>query len=270
MKYKKIFDFTKVPLVLIKRLIFKKKVKSDIRDLIYINYNICNKEVVSYGIEFKEFILALKEKPNYLLVIEGNYWGSGFDFNTRCQYSDKADLNEFIEENVYSYGDFCWVDFEDEENLNKLKPIEVAELLYLGKLGKPINKPLFEKLSNRFVYLAHDDGWYNHTYYRNEEDYKDIIYGVINSKIKRLYNFNIDYIGDEILNKIIRLSEEGCAIDIKKLRIDKDNQLSIPIYIIGKHQDMDEVYSLCREKEVIVNYELIMDDDLWELRRQAK
>lgn len=227
----------------------------DIRDLIYLSYDNNLNRVISYGIEFKEFIQALSNRPKNILVLEG-YYGSAFDFTTNCEYCVNEDIDEFIEEDVYSYGNFSWVDFNDINNLKKLNPQEVAELFYVSKMWKPINGTYFKKLNNRFIYVAHDDGWINHTYYNNISDFKEILSNVIVSKINKMYDIKIDTISEKIMTELCKLCTNGIAIDLLRLCVDENDVIVIPIYMLGCHKDMDKVYTLSRESVVEVKFEL--------------
>lgn len=239
---------------------------SKIRDLLYMSYDNKLKRVISYGMEFNEFIRSLTSKPENVLVLQG-YYGTKFDFTTSCEYCSREDLEEFIQEDVYSYGNFSWIDFEREEALKELEPYEVAELLYLGKLWKPVNETYFKKLNNRFAYMAHDDGWVNHTYYNKIRDFKEVISGVIRDKLYRIYDFKTEEIKEHILDKIIQLCIEGCAIDLMRLEKGEGDSLSVPIFILGEYTDMDAVYTICREQEIAVDFELKYELGLWNLVR---
>jgi len=227
----------------------------EIRNLIYFNYDSDINRVISYGIEFKEFIQSLSKRPNNILVLEGNF-GSSFDFTTNCEYCISGDIDEFTKEDVYSYGNFSWIDFESVGSLKTLTPQEVAELFYIGKIWRPVTSSFFEKLNNRFVYTAHDDGWTNHTFYNNILDFQEVLGKVITSKVKEIYNLDLDLIEHNIIFKLCELSKQGIAIDFLRLSIEEDSSTVIPIYIIGKINDMDKVYTVCREEYVAVGYEL--------------
>ena len=44
----------------------------------------------------------------------------------------------------HGYGDFCWIDFEEEEALNELPSQAIAELLYLGHLKEHLKLPFYK------------------------------------------------------------------------------------------------------------------------------
>ncbi len=215
------------------------------RELIYVLLHSDEKKVVSYGIEFKEFIISLDKKVKNILVLEGNYLGAGFsgyDFNSRCEYSSLGKIDEFINEDVYQYGDFSWIDFETIEGLKALKPSEIAEILYLGKLGKPVSGFYFEKLRNRFAYISHDDGWFNMIYYHEIKEYCKMLGNLISLKIKKLYNCKVALLNYNVSDKLGELSKEGIVIDFDRfIYDDEEKRIEIPLFGIGKFGDMDKM-----------------------------
>ncbi len=232
-----------------------------IRDLMYLYYDKDKSSIRTYGIEFKEFILSLDARPDNILVLSGDYWGTDFDHNTRCNYSSFEDINNFIEENVYHYGDFVWIDFEELSNLDDLMPEEIAELYYVGMKKDTITGSYFEKLGNKFIYTGHDDGWYNNIYYNNIDDFNSVLTNIIKSKIDRLFDIKICNLNKELVEKIRDLSILGIALDIMRFNAEEDGTFIIPMYSIGNTYDMDEVYERCRDKDIEVDYELRFHDE---------
>lgn len=213
------------------------------RELIYLSYTEEEHKVISYGIEFNEFINALGKRPENILVLEGHYFGSEFNFATRCEICHKEDLDEFIAEEVYNYGDFCWLDFIDVDGLNALNPSEVAEILYLGKLQHPVNSPFFDKLGNRFAYLAHDDGWRNLIYYRDLQEYRDVLNSLICHKLKKLHGKNVNLLSNQIMDELINLSKSGLAISFDRIIEDRhEDTFEVSMYGLGRLDDMDAMY----------------------------
>ena len=70
--------------------------------------------------------------------------------------------------------------------LNELTGQEIAELLYLGHQKQHLKLPFYNKLGNRFVYLAHDDGFFNKTYYRSFKDFFHFLSEAISDKLGEL------------------------------------------------------------------------------------
>jgi hypothetical protein len=228
-----------------------KKHHQDVRDLIYIHLNQANQYVLSYGIEFEEFAAAFSESLSNLLLLKHRFDDTDYNMHTLLEYCPEDKVKKLAGEDVYSYGDFCWVDFIEEEGLNELTGQEIAELLYLGHLKQHLKLPFYNKLGNRFVYLAHDDGWFNKIYYRTFKDFFHLLSLAITNKLgkiklkksllgmrnKRMFP-NVD---KEILLSLTPFIKEGICISIQ----DADHQRSrveIPIWVIGDFANMDDMY----------------------------
>ena len=213
-----------------------------LRDIFYINASPNENTFEYYGMELREFINYLPVELNNILLLEGEYYGRGFSSNTKLEIVDKEEMDSFLNEDVYSYGNFSWVDFSQEDAVDELEPIEVAELLYLGHMFQPINSPFLKKLNNRFAYLAHDDGWYCKLYCKFNIDFKELITNKIvgmvsTSKRRKVYPFS-----EEIKEQILNLTDQGLIIDFSNV-LTNSTSIEIPIHTIGKFSNMDEMYN---------------------------
>ncbi|RAK13854.1 hypothetical protein B0I26_1464 [Anoxybacillus vitaminiphilus] len=213
-----------------------------LRDVFYINAFPETNEIIYYGMELKEFLNYAPIEINHLLLLEAEYFGRGFSSRKKFEIVDKEEMDDFLKEHVYSYGNFCWVDFNQKENVEELEPMEIAELLYLGHMFKPLKSPFFERIDNRYAYLAHDDGWYCKLYCRYLDDFKEIIANkvigmVSTSKRRKIYAFS-----EELKQVLFSLAVDGLLIDFSNT-LRSSNSIEIPIYTIGKFIDMDEMYN---------------------------
>ncbi len=210
-----------------------------LRDVFYINAFPQNKEVVYYGLEFKDFIRFLPVELRNILLLESEYYGAGYKVKYKLETVNKEEMQEFLKEDICGYGNFCWVDYNELEDVKSLEPFEVAELLYLGHMFSPVKSPFFDKLQNKYAYLAHDDGWF---YYKNYEDIAEIIGNkaidmVSTSKRRKIYPMSND-----LKIKLLSLAEEGLLLDFSNI-LKLDKSIELPIYTIGKFLDMDEMYN---------------------------
>lgn len=221
------------------------------RGVIYVHMNVVDHYVLSYGIEFHEFCQAFPSMQN-LLLLNHKFNDGNFNLHTLLEYVDSETIKKISEDDVYSYGDFCWVDFEDEEDLNRLDGQEIAELLYLSHIKTHLRLPFYRKLNNRFAYLSHDDGWFNKTYYRSFDDFYITLSESISSKLnekgeKTLFGWKkkreIPLIPVEILYPFIEDMKEGMVISIEKA-VHSRTSVEIPIWVIGDYYDMDEMYEV--------------------------
>ncbi len=204
-----------------------------VRELIYISSDPSKSCITSYGIEFNEFARSLETPLPNLLILKGEYFGD-HDPTTRCEFVRQENLDSILNAYVYGYGDFCWVDFKDVGSLDTLEPQEVAELLYLGHLFEPVSSPFFDKLQNRFAYLAHDDGWYNKFYCRDLGEFSYALRDIIPTKLRsRTRRKEIPQINADISGYLLELSQQGLLIDIDRIFRD-GRKLCISFYVIGE------------------------------------
>ncbi|KHD84243.1 hypothetical protein [Heyndrickxia ginsengihumi] len=221
------------------------------RGLIYVHTNEVNHYVLSYGIEFREFYHAFPKLTN-LLLLRHQFDSGMFNLHTLFEYVDEETVDRLVEDDVYRYGDFCWIDFEDEEGLDLLEGYEIAELLYLSHIKHHLRMPFYRKLNNRFVYLAQDDGWFNKTYYRSMDDFYKMLGDVISLRINeikgdksllfaRRKKKNLPPVPVEVLTPFITSMKEGMLISLDN-SLQTRAQIEIPVWIIGDFHDMDEMY----------------------------
>lgn len=140
------------------------------RDYIYIWNDPVNQFIVASGIEFNDIAQHLAIQSG-IILLNPSYFLPDYvkrDRKTSLSYILNEDINKLYEENVYSWGNFCWVDYTDD--LLEITDQEIAELLYIEHMGKPMNRIVLPSLRNRFLYLSHDDGWYLKLYYTSWDD----------------------------------------------------------------------------------------------------
>jgi hypothetical protein len=228
-----------------------KKSDIEIRDLIYIHYNNLEQYVISYGIEFKEFMDSNSSKLKHILLLKHQFNDADFNMHTLLEFVTHEKIERLIKDGVYDYGNFCWVDFSEVEGLNELTGQEIAELLYLGHIKQHLKSPFYQKLANRFAYLAHDDGWFNKVYYRQLDDFYELLGNTIGSKMSNLYTkktfFNLQKtrlfppISGKTFAQLLLLMKEGIVISLKD-REEFRQRIEIPIWTIGDFIDMDDMY----------------------------
>lgn len=235
-----------------------KKQVHDIRDLIYIHHNNLDQYVISYGIEFKEFISSCSTNLNYLLLLKHQFNDAEFNMHTLLEYVPKDKIAKLTNEGVYSYGNFCWLDFAEVEGLNELNGQEIAELLYLGHLKQHLKQPFYQKLSNKFAYLAHDDGWFNKIYYKDLGNFYEMLGGVIGLKLSENHTkrtiFNLrksrtfPSVPGKTLTQVSNFIREGMVISLKN-KEESRQRVEIPIWVLGDFLDMDDMYEEAMQVE---------------------
>lgn len=252
-----------------------KRYKGKINDLVYVYLNEGKQYVLSFGVEFPEFVHALHHVMNNLLILSPSFDESEFNLHTQMEYIPAKRIYRLIKSEKYKYGEFSWIDFEEVQALNELSGQELAEILYLGHMKTHLRSPFYNRLGNRFVYLSKDDGWWNKVYYRNMRDFYRMIGDVIALKagekktdkgilgIKRkqtlLPGINID-----VLLNLKQLMKEGLLFSIRDMKKTRST-LEIPLWIIGHFEYMDDMIDEYR-KAVKTRYDvkLVFDKRLKE------
>ena len=113
---------------------------------VYIKIDTNNRKVKSSGIKFNESIKGIKDKTKNILILSGDSIYSELNTDLNLEYINGKGLIEFYTEDVYSFGDFHWVDFEEEENLNNIDKLDLAKILYLNHKGIPFDTFIFKSL----------------------------------------------------------------------------------------------------------------------------
>lgn len=240
------------------------------RDVFYLNAFPAKKEIIYYGLEFREFLKYAPVKIDKMLLLKPQNYTSGRDSKTNFEIIEKKEIEVFSEEDIYEYGDFCWVDFDDRNHVEKLQPEEIAELLYLGHMFIPIKSPFFEKINNRYTYIAHDDGWFCRLYCKYFEDFQEVIANKINNNSKLTKkNENVSF-PEEIKRKLFSFATNGLLIDFGNQVID-NNTIEIPIYTIGKFTNMDNMYNDLKKHISRSNYsaKLVCKNNRWDIKNQS-
>lgn len=126
--------------------------------------------------------------------------------------------------------------------MRNLNLCEIAELLYLGHMFKPVKSPFFERIGNRYAYLAYDDGWFCRLYLRYYYDFQEILANKIIHTVSKSKRRKIYPLSEELQKQLLSLAVNGLLIDFSDVLIG-DKFIEIPIYTIGKFLDMDEMYN---------------------------
>jgi hypothetical protein len=230
---------------------FTLKRNSDIKDVIYVHLNENDRYALSSGITFDEFVSSLSESINHLLLLEHRFDDGDFNMHTMLDYVPKKRLMRLASDDVYEYGDFCWIDFEEMEGLDEIPGQVLAELLYLGHVKEPLRPPFYTYLGNQYAYLAHDDGWFNKTYYRDLNDFYRLLSQVIPMKLgstkpeknllglkkKRTY----PSVDQHLLLSLKGFMSEGMVLSLKGI-VQNRLRIELPMWVIGDFANMDDMY----------------------------
>ncbi|MBH5316840.1 hypothetical protein I6N90_03320 [Paenibacillus sp. GSMTC-2017] len=236
------------------------------KDVIYMIYNEKEQSVTSMGIKFNDFVTSLTIELNNVLLLASQYTGEDYHTDLRLEFVRKEHLIDLYKENVYDYGDFCWVDFDEITSLDNLEPQEKAELLYLEHYKKALSNPFSDKLNNKYVYLAHDDGWYNKVIYKDINEFINILRQLIPNRLS-MYKKSMERLGLDVVQQLVRLAKDGILIELYRC-IKSKNSIEIPFSIIGKILDFDDVYNNMERHKAKANSEfwLVFKNKQWAVK----
>ena len=212
----------------------------------YLYINACHsKRFIRYtGLEFWEFMRSVPSGVDRLLLLEPTVY-TGDRSKTGFVAMENERFEQLLHEDVHAYGNFTWVDYDKREHVEQLQPVEIAELLYLMHMGQPLNSPFIDRIKNRFVYLAHDDGWYGKLYCRTFEDFGEIVAGKIRFMVQCASGADCVVLPTVLQNELLDLSKDGLMMDFQNLR--SGEEMGIPLYLLGDIADADGMMNKYRQ-----------------------
>ena len=207
---------------------------------IYVKVSPENNEVLFFGIAFAEFIKYLPQPMENLMLIMG---GSSLimaetNLERGLELFEGPDLiGKLSKCDLYSLGNFCFMDYDYVGQTSDLSEEQIAELLYMGHMFKPLKSPFFEPLQNRFSYLAHDDGWYCKLYCRNLNDFIPVLLGKIMARAQMSAGTHSELIN----NNLLQLATTGLLIDLEEAICVKGKSIEVKLYTVGDYSNMDRI-----------------------------
>lgn len=214
-----------------------------LRDVFYIHANFEENYFIYYGMEFQEFIKFNPLKINNILITDGVNIANSYNRSWLLETArGQEEILELANEDIYGLGNFHWIDYKNEDELNQCSPEERAEVLYLSHFGKPLKSSFFSSIDNNFTYLAHDDGWFCKLYCKDMSTLKDIIANKIVDSVSTNKRRKIFPISEDIKDDLLDMTKKGLLIDFSNIWRDNQN-ISLNYYTIGCYEDMDEMYN---------------------------
>jgi len=141
-------------------------------------------------------------------------------------------IKKLSERNLYALGNFCFVDYNTQCKITDLSENQLAELLYLGHMFKPLVSPFFEQLQNRFVYLAHDDGYYCKLYCRELNDFIPVL-------VRKIADFRkppLPEVESSLGFQLLKQAANGVLIDLDE-SFRTETYTDVKLYSIGDYSD---------------------------------
>lgn len=212
------------------------------RNTFYINANLDERYFFYTGIEFQEFLKCCPIELNNILLLHNCFSDNHNHFWNLNAYNGKEAISELLKENIYNLGNFHWIDYNSEDNLNSCTPEEQAEVLYLSHFWKPLKTPFFDRIHNNFAYLSHDDGWYCVLYCKDVLVFKDILAGKIINTFAADKRRKILPMAEDIKDYLYSLTNKGLLIDFPNA-YQENGCIGVKFYVISKYSNMHDIYN---------------------------
>lgn len=143
------------------------------RDYLYIWHDPSEHLLFASGIEFKDISPTLSCSGG-IVLLKHECDDPEFDPNSGFDYLSGEKLSALPEEDLYSWGDFRFIDFK-QDHFPAITKQEVSELLYFEHTSTPFGAPILPSLENRFMVSIHDDGWLFKAYYSDWQNAFDLL-----------------------------------------------------------------------------------------------
>ena len=194
------------------------------------------------GISFADFVECTPVPIENILLLKGDYWGEK-SWNKFELLEGQEQIAKLMHENIYRYGDFCFVDYANHITLDELSDDEIAELLYFAHMLKPLKSPFFEALQNSFFYFAHDDGWYCKLYCKSPDIPMSVLVNRLQKSVWKTTSNNHCLLPASLVQEVHKLSIGGVLIELETSPPPADTIATICIYDVGKYTNMDTLFS---------------------------
>ncbi len=219
-----------------------------LRDVFYVNANVDEGYYEYYGMEFSEFLRYCPFPIPRILFLDPPLYFEPISKAMFMTTLDEQAIADLARQGAYDLGNFHWMNYASQEGLARCTEQEKAEILYLNHYGKPLHTAFFESVGNRFVYQAHDDGWYCRLYCKDMAVFGDIIANKIIGHFATNKRRKMHPISSEIKAALLDWAKGGLLIDFSLASVYK-NRCQINFYEIGKFTDMDDMYHNLDQKK---------------------
>lgn len=138
------------------------------RDYLYLWHDSKAHFVVLSGVHLKDIAANMRANGG-LLLLTHDYADAIHDPLSRFDYIPNSEIEKLTEQDAYSWGSICWVDYS-HQSFPVISREDTAELLYFRHTGEPYNHVVIPSLQNHFLAIGHDDGWFLQIYYTSWEE----------------------------------------------------------------------------------------------------
>lgn len=218
---------------------------------LYIYLNDADQFALFSGLTFAQFMDAIR-MPKNLLLLKHSYDDASYNMHTQMEFASQEEYPELRKSRAVKKGEFGWIDFRSEKQLNSLSPQEQAELLYIGHKKEAVRSPFYSTLLNEFVYLSSEDEQTAKIYFRNLERLSELVGNYFIQLIRREDNGQnfwrrktkdmIPELPEEILKSMKELYREGILISLVDPEKTK-NTIELHIRQVEEISFMDDFWS---------------------------
>jgi len=220
---------------------------------LYIYKSLSNDETVLSGIRFCDFIEHSPIPINNILLLKGDCIGEK-SWNRFELFEGHEQIAKLKQEDIYSHGDFSFVDYANTGSLHLLTDEQIAELLYFSHMRKPLRSPFFDALRNEFAYLAHDDGWYCKVYCKDKQVPISILLGKLRVVVQKIVGNDLYTLPAGLVESIYELSSKGLLIELESAP-HKNKAIAIRLYVVGEYENMDILLNNSKQIRTSISYE---------------
>ncbi|MFD1420463.1 hypothetical protein [Lactiplantibacillus songbeiensis] len=224
------------------------------RRYIYANLEKIDNLVFAYGIDQSDFVHGIKRLPSNLVSLVGvDDDVHAVNAHTGLNViNDENDIRRFL---LQSHTEQVkWMDYDEVGDLDFLTATEIAELLYLGHMNRPIRSPFNYKLRNHYVFLEQRNGGIKlYCYYLSAFSH------VLNASILRhtlaayrgrrmfMRTISVPRVPEPIIKQLMHLMSDGLFIYFDQSMV-RQRQLLVPVHTEIANDDI-EVFDPARNDD---------------------
>jgi len=207
-------------------------------------------ETLFSGIEFADFMACVPTIDN-ILLLKGNYLQAEKNWWRFGLIEGHDEIAKLMLEDVSNYGDFCFVDYADTDSIVKINDEQIAELLYLSNMFKPLKSPFFDILQNKYAYLAHDDSFLCKLFCKDRKIPISIVIHKLQKIIQKVFCENVPLLPENLGEEVCILSSAGLLIEldisVRKSGIIRKRTTAetamFRLYEVGEYKDMSALFN---------------------------
>ncbi|RRK10364.1 hypothetical protein D1831_07840 [Lactiplantibacillus garii] len=224
------------------------------RRYIYANLEKLDNLVFAYGIDQSDFVHGIKRLPANIVSLVG-VDDDEHAVNAHTGLNVINDENEIRRYLLQTHSlPVKWLDYDEVGDLDFLTATEIAELLYLGHMDRPIRSPFNYKLRNHYVFLEQRNGGIKLYFYYISAFSHVLSAAIIRHTLaayrgRRMFmrSLSVPRVPEDILKQLVKLMPDGLFIYFDQSMV-RQRQLLVPVHTEMANDDI-EVFDPDRSEE---------------------